>query len=468
VSSHVTVDRLQFTLTVTFHYLFPILTMGLALFVAWLKTVAFLGGEQRRLWPLRKTQAQRTAYEAAARFWAKIFAVNFAVGVVTGIPMEFQFGTNWAAFSNYAGGVIGQTLALEGVFAFFAESAFLGIFLAGPERVGQRLHWISSLMVFVGSWVSGFFIIATNAWMQHPVAYSIQGGRAQLDSISELLTNPWLPWQYAHNMSGAAITGAFVLAGLGAYYMLSGRHLEFARICLSVGVVGALIFTTLQIFPTGDEHARRVARYQPSAFAAAEGLFKTEKGAPLVIIGNPDTDQRKLESAVEMPKVLSFLTSRRWDTTIQGLDTIPTDRWPSSVPLVYYAYHIMVGLGTILLLLAAAGAFLLWRGRLFTSRPMLWALMLAWPFTYIANIAGWTVAETGRQPWVVFDVMRTAAGASPERAVPAGTGIFTLLGFAGLYLLIGLLYVVLILRLVARGPEQSEVPPRVAEPSLVA
>jgi cytochrome d ubiquinol oxidase subunit I len=465
----VTVDRLQFTLTVTFHYLFPILTMGLALFVAWLKTVAFLGREGRRLRPLRKTDEQRAAHDAAAHFWAKIFAVNFAVGVVTGIPMEFQFGTNWAAFSNYAGGVIGQTLALEGVFAFFAESAFLGIFLAGRQRVGARLHWISALMVFVGSWVSGFFIIATNAWMQHPVAYSVHDGRAQLDSLWELLTNPWLPWQYAHNMSGAAITGAFVLAGLGAYYALSGRHLEFARICLSAGVVGALIFTTLQIFPTGDQHARQVARYQPSAFAAAEGLFQTEKGAPLVIIGNPDTEQRKLESTIEMPHFLSFLTSRRWNTTIKGLNDIPTDRWPSSVPLVYYAYHIMVGLGTILFAIALLATFLLWRGRLFRSRPMLWALMLAFPFTYIANIAGWTVAETGRQPWIVFDVMRTSAGASPASAVPAGTGIFTLLGFSGLYVLIGILYVVLVLKIVARGPNGHTVAtPERAEPAAPA
>jgi cytochrome bd ubiquinol oxidase subunit I len=469
VSSHVTVDRLQFTLTVTFHYLFPIVTMGLALFIAWLKTVAFLGGERRRLRPLRKTAAQRGAHDAAAHFWAKIFGVSFAVGVVTGIPLEFQFGTNWAAFSNYAGGVIGQTLALEGVFAFFAESAFLGIFLAGAGRVGARLHWIAALMLLVGSWVSGFFIIATNAWMQHPVAYSVEDGRAQLDSFWGLLTNPWLPWQYAHNMSGAALSGAFVLAALGAYYTLSKRHLEFARICLSVGVVGALIFTTLQIFPTGDEHARRVARYQPPSFAAAEGLFPTQKGAPLVIIGNPDTEQRKLESTIEMPRFLSFLTSRRWDTTITGLNDIPENRWPDSVPLVYYSYHIMVGLGTILFLVALLAAFLLWRGRLFTSTPMLWALMLAFPFTFIANIAGWTVAETGRQPWVVFDVMRTNEGASPASAVPAGTGIFTLLGFAGLYLLIGLLYVLLIVRIVARGPNGHPLStPKPADPAATA
>jgi cytochrome d ubiquinol oxidase subunit I len=452
MSSHVTVDRWQFTLTVMFHYLFPILTMGLALFMVWLVTVSVFGGEQRRFRPLRKSPEEREAHDHAAHFWAKIFAISFGVGVVTGIPLEFQFGTNWAEFSNFSGGVIGQTLAMEGVFAFFAESVFIGIFLAGRGRVGPRVHWLSGFMVWAGSWISGFFIIATNAWMQHPVAYTMQGGRAQLDSFWGLLTNPWIGWQYAHNMSGAAISGAFLLAAGGAFYALQGRHLEFSRICLSVGVVGALIFSTLQIFPTGDRHARQVARYQPSSFAAAEGLFQTQKGAPLVIIGNPDTTRRQLDSSIEMPRFLSFLTSRRWDATVTGLNDIPTDRWPSSVPLVYYAYHIMVGLGTILFVIALIGVVLLWRGRLFTARPMLWALMLAFPFTYIANLAGWTVAETGRQPWVVWELQRTGAGASPEKAVPAGTGIFTLLGFAGLYVLVGILYLFLVARIVASGP----------------
>jgi len=239
VSDHVTVDRLQFSLTITFHYLFPILTMGLALFIAYFKTVSYAGRERHRLRFLRKTASERATAESAARFWAKVFAVNFGVGVVTGIPMEFQFGTNWAAFSNFAGGVIGQTLAMEGVFAFFAESVFLGIFLAGRNRVSARIHWISSLFMFAGSWLSGFFILATNAWMQHPVAYDRAGDRLQLSSLGGMLTNPWLPWQYAHNMSGAAITGAFVLAAMGAFFLLSDRHHEFARICVRVGVVGA-------------------------------------------------------------------------------------------------------------------------------------------------------------------------------------------------------------------------------------
>jgi cytochrome bd ubiquinol oxidase subunit I len=459
MTSHVLIDRLQFTLTITFHYLFPILTMGLALYIAWLKTVSYKGRENHRFPLWRKSDAERDQYESASRFWAKIFAVNFAIGVVTGIPMEFQFGTNWAQFSNFAGGVIGQTLAMEGVFAFFAESVFLGIFLAGRGRVSPRLHWISALFVFAGSWLSGFFIIATNAWMQHPVAYSrAPGGQVQLDSFWGLLTNPWVFWQYVHNMGGAAITGSFVVAAMGAFYLLSERHIPFARLCVRVGVIGGLIFCALQVFPTGDRAAHDVATHQPSTFAAMEGLFTTEKGAPLVIIGNPNTEQRKLDSSLAMPHFLSFLTSRRWNEQIRGLDTIPQNNWPDSVPLVYYSYHIMVGLGTILLAIAALGVFLLWRGRLYDSKPMLWALMVAFPFTYIANIAGWATAETGRQPWVVFGLLRTKDAASPAESVSAGTGLFTLLGFAGLYLFVAILFLMLILRIVAQGPEAAEVP----------
>jgi cytochrome d ubiquinol oxidase subunit I len=453
VSSNVLVDRLQFTLTVTFHYLFPLLTMGLALLMAYLKTVSHLGRADHRLRPLRKSDAERAEYESAARFWAKIFAVNFAVGVVTGIPLEFQFGTNWAKFSNYAGGVIGQTLALEGVFAFILESVFLGIFLGGRERVSARVHWISTLALFVGSWLSGFFIIAADAWMQHPVGYAGNGKAVHLSSFWDFLTNPWLPWQFAHNMSGAAMTGAFVMAAMGAWYMLNGRHERFAKVSLTVGVTAALIFSVLQAFPTGDQQAANAYKYQPSAFAAMEGVFKTEKGVPLVLIGNPNTQTRKLESTLALPKLLSFMTSHHFTTTVKGLDDIPTDRWPDSVPLVYYAYHIMVGLGTLLIALAAVCAFLLWRGRLFTTRWALWGLMLAFPFVYIANIAGWVTAEAGRQPWVVWGLLRTVDAASPAKSVPAGTGIFTLLGFAGLYLLVGIVYLLLLVKLIADGPE---------------
>jgi cytochrome d ubiquinol oxidase subunit I len=459
VSSYVLVDRLQFAFTVTFHYMFPILTMGLGLFIAYLKTVSYLGRPDRRLRLLRKSDEERGAHESAARFWAKIFGVTFAVGVVTGIPLEFEFGTNWAAFSNYAGGVIGQTLALEGTFSFLLESAFLGIFLYGLDRVGPRAHWFSALAIFVGSWLSGFFIIATDAWMQHPVGYAGTGKAVHLTSFWKLMTNPWLIWQYPHNMGGAALTGAFVLAAMGAFYLLIGRHERFAKLCVTVGVVGALIFAVLQIFPTGDHSAANVYHDQPAAFASMEGVFQTTRGAPLVIIGNPNTQTRQLESAIALPKLLSFLTSHHFTTVIKGLDSIPTNLWPSSVPLVYYSYHIMVGLGTLLLLLALIAAFMLWRRRLFQNRKVLWALMIAFPFTYIANIAGWVTAEVGRQPWVVYGLLRTSAAASPAQSVPAGVGIFTLLGFLGLYALIAMLYVLLIVRIIARGPEDVPATP---------
>jgi cytochrome d ubiquinol oxidase subunit I len=289
--------------------------------------------------------------------------------------------------------------------------------------------------------------------MQHPVGHRVNAeGNAELDSFGALFTNPWLPWHYLHNMGGAAVTGAFVLAAVGAFYLLSDRHHDFARLCLRVGVVAGFVLCVLQIFPTGDRQAKNVYKHQPAAFAAMEGRFETSSEAPLTIIGNPDTRERKLESTLDMPGALSFLTTGNWTGTITGLNDIPEREWPDSVPLVYYAYHIMVGLGTILLLIAGLGAFLLWRGRLYESRPMLWALMLAFPFTYIANIAGWTTAETGRQPWIVYGLMRTSDGISPPESVPAGTGLFTLLGFAGLYALMSLVFVLLVSRIVARGP----------------
>jgi len=239
MDSALLVHRIHFAFTVTFHYLFPQLTMGLAPLIVVLKTLAI--------------RRNNESYNKAARFWARIFGINFVLGVVTGIPMEFQFGTNWSHFSRFAGGVIGQTLAMEGIFAFFLESAFLGLFLYGEERLGPRGHWWAAFAVFLGSWISGFFIIVTDAWMQHPVGHTIAAdGSAQLSSFWALLLNPWAWWQYAHNMSGAVITGAFVMASVGAFYLLWGKCEQYARMFVRVGVVAALISSVLQVFPTGD------------------------------------------------------------------------------------------------------------------------------------------------------------------------------------------------------------------------
>ena len=252
MDSALLVHRIHFAFTVTFHYLFPQLTMGLAPLIVVLKTLALRRNDE--------------TYNQAARFWVRIFGINFVLGVVTGIPMEFQFGTNWSHFSRFAGGVIGQTLAMEGMFAFFLESAFLGLFLYGEKRLSARAHWWSAVAVFLGSWLSGFFIIATDAWMQHPVGYAnTADGSVQLSSFWELVLNPWAWWQYAHNMSGAVITGAFVMASVGAFYLLWGKFQKHARIFVRVGVIAGLIFSVLQLFPTGDGQGRMIAENQPAS-----------------------------------------------------------------------------------------------------------------------------------------------------------------------------------------------------------
>ncbi len=438
MSGALTVDRLHFAFTITFHYLFPQLTMGLALLIFILKTLALRRGDEH--------------LHRAARFWAKIFAIAFALGVVTGIPMEFQFGTNWAVFSKAAGGVIGQTLAMEGVFSFFLESSFLGLFLFGEKRLSARAHWFSSLMVFVGSWASGYLIIATDAWMQHPVGYTLgPNGEMQLASFWKLLLNPWALWQYVHNMSGSVITACFVMAAVGAFYLLAGRHQTYGRTFVRLGVILGLIFTLFQTFPSGDGQGRMVAYHQPPTLAAMEGLFHTQSGAPIAILGQPDVENRRLDNPLLVPRALSFLTYRHWRSTVRGLDAFPPAEWPDNIPLLYYSYHVMVGLGTIFVAVMLLAAWMLWRGKLYTSRGMLWALMLSLPFPYIANTAGLITAQVGRQPWLIYGVMRTSAGASP--LVSAGNVWFTLIGFLGMYTVLSILFLYLVYRVIERGPE---------------
>jgi cytochrome d ubiquinol oxidase subunit I len=447
------VDRLQFAFTITFHYIFPQLTMGLALLIVILKTIALRTGDER--------------YSQCARFWAKIFAVNFAIGVVTGIPMEFQFGTNWSRFSRSAGGIIGQTLALEGLYSFFLESTFLGLFIFGEKRLSPRLHWFAAFCVFLGSWLSGFFIIATNAWMQHPVGYRLMpNGAFALTSFAALIFNPWTFWQYLHNMTGAVVTGSFVMAALGAFYLLTDRHREHARIFVRLGVTTGAIATALMIFPTGDGQGHNILIHQPPTLAAMEGLFDSTAGAPLAIIGQPDIEKQRLDNPIVIPGALSILTYKRWAGTVRGLNAFPRSDWPDNIELLYYSYHIMVGLGTILAAVMAIAAWQLWRGTLMTSKPVLWALLLTFPLPYIATTAGWMTAELGRQPWLIYGLMRTAQGFSPK--VGPGSGLFTLLGFMGLYSLLSVLFLFMIYREVEHGPEPepAPAPPIVPVPEL--
>jgi cytochrome d ubiquinol oxidase subunit I len=432
------IHRLHFAFTITFHYLFPQLTMGLALLIVVLKSVALKTGSGQ--------------WDKAARFWGRIFAINFVFGVVTGIPMEFEFGTNWARFSRLSGGVIGQPLAMEGVFSFFLESAFLGLFLYGEKRISKLMHWFSAVMVFLGSWISGFFIIVTDAWMQHPVAYDrLPNGQFEELSFWQLLLNPWGLFQYAHNMTGAVV----VMAAVGAFYLLEGRRQDYARIFLKVGVIAGVVASILIIFPTGDLHGKYVARNQPAAIAAMEGLFKTESGAGVVLVGQPNEETGQIDNPIVVNDLLSFLIYGTTKAEVKGLDQIPRDQWPTALPLLFYAYHIMAGLGTWFVLLMIVSAFLLWRGHLYRSRWALWALLLSFPLPYIANTAGWMTAELGRQPWLIYGIMRTSEGYSST--VSASNGLFTLLGFMGLYLLMGILFTVLIYREISRGPEPEAI-----------
>jgi cytochrome d ubiquinol oxidase subunit I len=441
MGSALDVHRLHFAFTITFHYLFPQLTMGLALLIVILKTIALGTGDEH--------------HNRSARFWAKILGINFAFGVVTGIPMEFQFGTNWAEFSKTAGGVIGQTLAMEGIFSFFLESSFLGLFLYGEKRLGRVGHWLAAVLVFIGSWLSGYFIIATDAWMQHPTGYRVlPDGQIGLASFWGLLLNPWALGQYAHNMLGAVQTGCFVMAAIGSFYLLARRNLVYGRTFVRVAVVVGAIAAVLQLTPTGDIQGKMVAQHQPATLAAMEGLFVSQEGAPLAILGQPDVQKRKLDNPLEVPSMLSFLTYRKWSAHVRGLDSFPEDEWPDTIELLYYSYHVMVGLGTIFIAVMGLAALLLWRKKLFEARWMLWPLMLSAPLPYIANTAGWMTAELGRQPWLIYGMMRTAHGISPR--VVAGNVWFTLLGFMGMYTVLAILWLFLIYREIELGPEPEE------------
>jgi cytochrome d ubiquinol oxidase subunit I len=446
LDSALLVHRLHFAFTVTFHYIFPQLTMGLAPLIVILKVMAARHPDR--------------GYAESARLVARLFAINFVFGVVTGIPMEFQFGTNWARFSKFAGGVIGQTLAMEGMFAFFLESSFLGLFLFGEKRLSPRAHLATAFLVWGGSWLSGYFIVATDAWMQHPVGFATRpDGSVQLESLSALLLNHWAFWQYLHTMGGALVTGSFAMAALGAYYALRHQSTDDERVwatLLKTGVAVAALASFWQLFPTGDRQAGLVAHNQPVALAAMEGLFETRSGAPMVLIGQPDTGQGRIDNPIEVPSILSIVTHRRPEASVQGLSAFKPEDRPDNIALLYYSYHVMVGLGTLFIGLMAIAVIAFWRDRLLTTRPLLWAILLAVPLPYIANTAGWMTAELGRQPWLVYGLLRTAEGTSHR--VSAGNGLFSLLGFMGLYSLLAIAYVVIMTRAIAHGAPKTAAP----------
>ncbi len=434
---NVDIHRLHFAFTIIYHYIFPQLSMGLTLLILILKTMGLRGDR---------------AGSDGARFWCRILGLTFVMGVITGIPMEFQFGTNWSRFSEAAGGVIGQTLAMEGIFAFFLESTFLYLLLFQEKRLGVRIHWFVSLLVFLGTWLSGYFIVCTNAWMQHPVGHTIsETGKIELESVWALLTNAWAIPQYLHTMVGTTITGSFVMASIGSFYVLRNKHLVVAKRFLSLSVIVACVASVLAAFPTGDMQAKLVHNHQPETFAAMEGHFHTSNGAPLVLMGQPNMETLHLDNPIELPNMLSVLTHLRWDSEVKGLTSYPQDRWPTNVPALYYAYHIMAGVGSIFIAVSLLGIISMLQGKLYSRRWLLWTYMLLLPFPFIANTAGWATAELGRQPWIIYNVMRTVDGHSMH--VSGGNALFSLLGFAGLYVVLSVLFFFIAVRIITDGPD---------------
>jgi len=432
--------RLQFALTVGFHFLFPPLTIGLA----WLLVLL-----EWRAWRRGDPDCRRMG-----RFFAGILGLTFAVGVATGVVMEFQFGTNWARYSRFVGDVFGAPLAAEVLFAFFLESAFLGIYLFGGARVTPRSRWFSILMVAVGSTVSAFWILAANSWQQTPAGYAVREGRAELTSLGAAVFNPSTLERFFHTMAACLTAGAFLAAGISARLILQGRGGEGPRKTIRLSLLLGLAASAALLFPTGHFHARQVARTQPEKFAAMEGLFEGRARAAAVVFGIPSDDPPRLRFRVEIPGALSLMVHDRLDGFVPGLEDLRRAGRPlPPFALTFASFHAMVGLGMAFIGITALGVFLLWRGRFFGARGYLRLLPWVIPLPLVACELGWVAAEVGRQPWVVYGLLRTAEAHSPN--VPAGEVLFSILGFGLIYLLLGAVYVFLLVRKVRRGPEEA-------------
>jgi cytochrome bd ubiquinol oxidase subunit I len=429
--------RIQFAVTIGFHYIFPVITLGLALLI-----VIFLGINLKQ---------QDKFYDTLSQFWIRIFTLNFAMGVVTGIVMEFQFGTNWEKYSRFVGDIFGAPLAAEGIFSFFLESTFLGVLIFGKKRVSSKFYFFSALMVFIGSTGSAFWIIAANSWQQTPAGYHIINGRAELTDFFAAIFNASTLIRFSHAVVGGWITGSFFVAGISAHYLLKKQHLKFAKksmvIALTVGLLSSLLQAEL-----GHIHAIQVAKTQPDKLAAVEAIFETQKNAPMVILGFPDVENQTIDMEISIPGLLSWLIDFDTQYEVKGLNSIPEEDRPP-VLLPFYSYRIMVGLGFFFILLSGIGIFLYRRDTLAQNPLFLKVLLWTIPLPIIANEFGWVVAEVGRQPWIVYKVLRTSDAISS--VVSAGEILFSLILFSALYVVIFSLFIFLLKKKIKIGPVPS-------------
>ena len=414
---------------------FPAFTIGLASFLAVLEG----------LWLVTK----RAVFLRLFQYWLTIFAVAFAMGVVSGIVMSYQFGTNWGPFAEKTAPILGPLLAYEVLTAFFLEAGFLGVMLFGLKRVGPRLHFAATVLVALGTLISAFWILSANSWMHTPTAYAVEAGRYVPLSWWDVVFNPSFPYRFIHMVLAAYLTTAFVVGGVGAWHLLRDRASTGGRVMIAMATLMAAIVAPLQLL-AGDLHGLNTKEYQPAKVAAMEGHYETQAGAPLILVGLPDSEEEVVRHAIEIPKLGSLILERDPNAVVTGLDAFPKTDWPN-VPVVFWSFRVMVGVGLIMIAFGLSGAVLALRRRLFSTRWFLrWAVLMA-PAGFIAILAGWFVTETGRQPYLVYGLMRTSEAASPIDA-PAVLG--SLLAFVAVYVVIFGAGVFYLLRLMRRSPDE--------------
>ena len=426
--------RIQFAFTISFHIIFPAFTIGLA---SWLAVLE---------WRWLKTG--NTVYEEIYRMWVKIFAVTFGMGVVSGVVMSFQFGTNWAVFSDRAGNVLGPLLGYEVLTAFFLEASFLGVMLFGWNRVSKKMHFAATIIVALGTLISAFWILSANSWMQTPQGYRLgsEGLLYPTDWI-KIIFNPSFPYRFLHMVTASYLTTAFVVGGIGAYYLWRNRHLKYARVMLGMAMIMAIFVAPIQAL-MGDLHGLNTLEHQPAKVAAMEGLWETEQGAALKLFGWPDQEEEKTRYAIEIPKLSSLILTHDLNGEVRGLKEWPKDERPP-VAAVFWSFRAMVGIGVLMIFTGVTAAILFLCKQLFSKRWFqLWCMAMT-PSGFIAVLVGWFVTEIGRQPYIVYGVMRTAETISP---VMGSQVAMSLLAFIFSYVFIfgaGSYY---ILRLIGKGP----------------
>ena len=433
-------SRLQFAFVIAFHIIFPAFTVGLASYIAMLEGLYLVRGDERFL--------------RASKFWLRIFAVSFGMGVVSGIVMPFQLGTNWAIFSDKTANVVGPLLAYEGLTAFFLEAGFLGVLLFGRDKVPQWAHFGAAVLVAAGTLFSSFWILAFNSWMQTPAGFTMEAGRFVPVSFAAIIFNPSFPYRLMHTVAAFYVSTGFVVLGVAAYHLARGQHRDTASLMARMAVGFLAIMTPLQIF-LGDIHGLNTLQHQPAKIAAMEGLWETRAPAPSVLFAIPDQQAQANRYEVAVPKLASLYLTHSLDGKVVGLKAFARADQPPVLP-VFFAFRIMVGIGVLMLVVAWWGVWLLWRGRLETARGYLRVAQWMLPSGFIAVLAGWTVAEVGRQPWTVYGLLRTAHSVSPSL-----TGLDVTLSLAfymGVYAVIYAAGGYYLVRLARQGPRDAATP----------